>query len=257
MGTLRGVSRARAGVVAILGVLAVACATAPTVANTPTISTSIPTTTADVSSVTVTTTTTLQPTTSTTAPTFHAEILAIDDQTAARMTFSWREGCPVGLDRLRLLKLSFHDLNGGVQSGELVVNADVADDVVAVFEQLFDAGFPIEQMKLVDVYGGDDDASMAANNTSGFNCRYVDGTSTWSQHAFGLAVDINPLLNPWIHGSTVDPMGAEPYVDRSQNVQGMIHGGDVVVQAFSSIGWTWGGTWVHSKDYQHFSSTGQ
>jgi len=228
-----------------------------TVQVTPTTATTTSTTTTATLPSRVTPTTTLQPTTSTTVPTFRAEVLAIDETTAARMAHSWHHGCPVGLDQLRLLKLSFHGFDGEVQTGELIVNADVADDVVAVFEQLFDAGFPIAQMKLVDVYGGDDVASMTANNTSGFNCRYVDGTSTWSQHAYGLAVDINPLLNPWIHGSTVDPMGAEPYVDRSQNVQGMIHGGDVVVQAFSSIGWTWGGTWVHSKDYMHFSSTGR
>jgi len=206
---------------------------------------------------TATTTTALEPTTATTVPVFHAEIHEIGEAIAARMSFSWHEGCPVALDKLRLLRLSYHDFDGNVQTGELVVNADVANDVVQVFSELFDSGFPIERIRLVDAYQGDDEASMRADNTSGFNCRYVEGTTKWSQHAYGLAMDINPLLNPWVQSDSIDPLEAAKYTDRTLQVPGMIHDGDVVVEAFSSIGWTWGGTWVHSKDYMHFSSTGR
>lgn len=148
-------------------------------------------------------------------------------------------------------------MEGAARVGELVVNVDVADDVVAVFETLFEAGFPIERMELVDVFGGDDLASMRANNTSAFNCRYVDGTTRWSEHAYGRAIDINPLLNPWIRGATVSPPEGERYSDRSLEMPGMIHDGDVVVDAFAAIGWEWGGTWRTSKDYQHFSASGR
>ena len=102
---------------------------------------------------------------------------------------------------------------------------------------------------------GSDDASMAADNTSGFNCRRVPGTRTWSQHAFGLAIDINPLENPFVHDGIVDPPGGRRYLDRSHFRRGMIRPGDVVVGAFASIGWSWGGRWS-SPDYQHFSLTG-
>ena len=256
MGTLRDVSKARTGVVVVLGVLVGACAAGSTAATTrPLVTTAaITTTTTSTTSATTTTKTTGAAATS---PTFQGDILEIDEATAALMSYSWHEGCPVGLDQLRLLHLGYHDFDGDVQTGELVVNADVADAVVEVFSKLFDARFPIERMELVDVYGGDDEVSMGADNTSAFNCRFVEGTTTWSEHAYGRAIDINPLLNPWVRGSAVDPPEAERYADRTLQVPGMIHEGDVAVEAFASIGWTWGGTWSSSKDYQHFSSTGR
>src|SRR5680860_6833 len=183
--------------------------------------------------------------------------LMIDPETAGRMTSSWREGCPVPLEDLRLLRLHYHDLAGETQVGEMVVAADVADDVVSVFEKLYDVGFPIERMELVDAYGGDDLVSMQANNTSAFNCRKIEGSVRWSEHAYGSAIDVNPLLNPWVRGSTVSPVEGAAYTDRSLQVPGMIHPDDVVVRAFESIGWTWGGAWITSKDYQHFSQTGR
>jgi len=252
VGTLRGVANARAGIVAVLGVLATACTT--TVVTTPPVATIAPT---EAGTAAATSTTAPIVLTTTTLPTFQAETLEIDGATAARMTFSWHEGCPVELEQLRLLRLSYHDFDRNVRTGELVVNADVADNVVAVFSELFDAEFPIERMELIDVYEGDDEASMRADNSSAFNCRYVSGTGTWSEHAYGRAIDINPFLNPWVRGSTVDPPEAERYADRTLQVPGMIHDGDLVVRAFASIGWTWGGTWSSSKDYQHFSSTGR
>lgn len=214
-------------------------------------------TTSPASTVPASNTVTTLPVTSTTVAVFSAEILPVDEEIAARMPYSWHEGCPVGLGDLRLLRIPYYDMSGTVRTGELVVNADVAEGVVIVFEALFDAQFPIERMELVDVYGGDDLASMQADNTSAFNCRFVEGTNHWSEHAFGRAIDINPLINPWVRGATVSPAEGAPYVDRSLDVPGMIHDGDVVVTAFAGIGWVWGGTWRSSKDYQHFSQSGR
>lgn len=140
----------------------------------------------------------------------------------------------------------------------LVVNEDVAEDVLAVFRRLFDARFRIAQMRSVDAYGGNDGRSMAANNTSSFNCRLVSGTGTWSEHAFGRAVDINPVQNPIVSSSgEVLPLEGAPFADRSRRARGMIHAGDEVVQAFLSIGWSWGGSFRSVKDYQHFSHSGR
>jgi hypothetical protein len=188
---------------------------------------------------------------------YSAEIRTIDAATAGRMTSSWREGCPVPLSDLRLVLVSFVGYDGDPHIGELVVHADVANDVVAVFRTLFAARFSIERMELVDVYGGSDDASMAANNTSAFNCRFATGSDRWSQHAYGRAIDVNPLVNPYVSGSYVAPPGGAPYVDRTVDAPGMVRAGDVVVRAFASIGWGWGGDYSSVKDYQHFSATGR
>jgi poly-gamma-glutamate synthesis protein (capsule biosynthesis protein) len=192
------------------------------------------------------------PVPSTTVPPFRASVAEIDATVQARMTASWRPGCPVPLADLRLVTVSHWGTDGLVRTGELIVHADVADDVVAILGRLWDAGFPIERMELVDVHDGDDDRSMAANNTSAFNCREIDGRpGTWSNHAFGRAIDVNPLVNPWIRGDRVDPPAGSPYVDRSLDVPGMIRDGDVVVTAFAERGWTWGGRW-RNPDLQHF-----
>jgi hypothetical protein len=194
--------------------------------------------------------TTVPPTTL--PPSFHATVAEIDATTQARMTASWRLGCPVPLADLRLVTVAHWGTDGAARTGELVVHADVADDVVAILGRLWDARFPIERMELVDVHGGDDDRSMAANNTSAFNCREIDGRpGTWSNHAYGRAIDVNPLLNPWIRGDRVDPPGGAAYVDRTLDVPGMIREGDVVVAAFAERGWTWGGHW-RNPDHQHF-----
>ncbi len=189
---------------------------------------------------------------------FASEVLLIDDPTAARMTpTSWRQGCPVGLEDLRLLHLSHWTFDGAVAQGELVVHADHAEGIVSVFAALFDARFPIERMELVDEHGGDDQVSMRANNTSGFNCREVAySPGRWSNHAFGTAIDINPLINPYVQGDFIDPPTGADFADRSVPQTGMILPGDVVVQAFAAIGWSWGGNWTSAKDYQHFSASG-
>ncbi len=174
------------------------------------------------------------------------------------MEYSWRVGCPVGTGDLRLLTLTYRGFDGAVHLGELVVHEDHALGVVGVFKMLFEAGFPIQRMKLVDEYQGDDDASMEANNTSAFNCRLVTGSDdTWSQHSYGWAIDINPVQNPYVNDGTVLPPAGTAYLDRTDVRKGMVIDGDEVVAAFASIGWEWGGDWVSLKDYQHFSATGR
>jgi len=190
-------------------------------------------------------------------PGFFFEIRPIDTELAERMEPSWRPGCPVPLSDLRYVVVDFWGFDGLEHRGELVVHADWADNIASVFGELFVARFPIERMVLVDDYDGDDNRSMAANNTSAFNCRFVAGTTRWSEHAYGRAIDINPVQNPYLTGSIVQPPAGTAYLDRSLDEPGMIHAGDAVVTAFVGIGWGWGGDWTTSKDYQHFSVTGR
>jgi D-alanyl-D-alanine carboxypeptidase len=190
-------------------------------------------------------------------PAFDGTVSVIDAATRARMTASWRPGCPVPLEDLRLLTLDHWGFDGVEHRGELVVHADHADPILDVFGTLFDARFPIERVELVDAYGGDDHASTRANNTSAFNCRWVVGKpGVWSEHASGRAIDVNPLVNPYVLDPRVGDPALSPYLDRSIDRAGMIRAGDVVVRAFAAIGWEWGGAWS-SPDSQHFSATGR
>jgi hypothetical protein len=175
--------------------------------------------------------------------------------TAADLPHSWHAGCPVPPGQLRLLRLPYRDFAGGRRTGELVVNARVVDDVVAVFRSLYRASFPIRSLRLVDEFGGSDDESMAADNTSAFNCRNAVGGSGWSQHAYGLAVDINPRENPYVYGGKVLPPEGAAYRDRSDRRRGMAYPGSAVNRAFAAQGWSWGGRW-RNPDYQHFSTNG-
>jgi poly-gamma-glutamate capsule biosynthesis protein CapA/YwtB (metallophosphatase superfamily) len=166
--------------------------------------------------------------------------------------------CPVPIGDLRHLTLSYIGFDGRAHDGEMVVHADLAEDVAWIFEELYRARWPIRRMELVDAYGGDDDRSMAADNTSGYNCRQVAGQDGWSDHAYGRAVDINPVENPYLTGDAVLPPAGRRYVsvDRSVGVEaepGVITRGDVVTRAFQAAGWTWGGEWI-DPDYQHFSA---
>jgi hypothetical protein len=129
--------------------------------------------------------------------------------------------------------------------------------VKEAFRALFQARFPIKRMQLVDVYGGDDGRSMAANNTSGFNCRTVEGSPSWSEHAYGRAIDINPIQNPFVQDGRVSPSAGGRYLERSRRAKGLVRTDDAVVRAFAAIGWGWGGYWTSSKDYQHFSASGR
>jgi poly-gamma-glutamate synthesis protein (capsule biosynthesis protein) len=172
------------------------------------------------------------------------------------MASSWRSGCPVPIEDLRLLSLSYIGFDGGFHTGEMVVHHDVAEHVVEVFGKLFEAKFPIRRMRLVDDYGGEDDRSMEADNTSAFNCRPVTGGTSWSEHAYGRAIDINPVQNPYVtDAGRIEPSAGASYVDRSVRAKGMIHAGDAVVDAFAFVGWGWGGAWSNPTDYQHFSSS--
>ena len=175
---------------------------------------------------------------------------------AADLPYSWRAGCPVGPAQLRLLRLSYWGFDGKERVGSLVVRDRVARSVVDVFRRLHGARFPIRRLRKVDAYRGSDDASMAADNTSGFNCRFVSGTRRWSQHAYGEAIDVNPVENPYVQGARVRPPSGRAFRDRDRLRPGMAVSGGVLVRAFAAAGWQWGGRWTGSPDYQHFSTTG-
>ena len=170
---------------------------------------------------------------------------------------SWRAGCPVSLRDLRAVTASYRGFGGSVRTGTLIVNRDVAAKVVVVLGKLFAERFPIRRMEPVDTFGGSDYASIEADNTSAFNCRPVAGTSRWSEHAYGRAIDLNPLENPYVSGGTTSHAASRRYLDRSRQLKGMVHSGDSVVTAFASVGWGWGGSWSGTKDYQHFSASGR
>ena len=173
------------------------------------------------------------------------------------MATSWRPGCPAPLEDLSYVKVSYVGFDGQVSEGELVVAVDVAEPVVTVFSRLFELGYPIASLRLVDDFAGSDDASMAANNSSAFNCRPVTGTTgTFSEHSYGTAIDLNPVQNPYVAGGTVLPPAGRDYLARPP-LPGVLHAGDPVVQAFASIGWSWGGDWDGPVDYQHFSLSGR
>jgi len=185
-------------------------------------------------------------------PAYRASISALPAAVAAEMTgVSWRPGCPVPLSALRLVRLTYWGFDNAAHQGELVVHRDVAARIVRIFEKLYAARFPIRSMVRVDAYGGSDDRSMAGNNTSMFNCRYAWGTTTWSVHAYGKAIDINPVQNPYLPRGLVLPSVGATYLDRGRVRAGMIVRGDVVTRAFAAEGFRWGGD-RRQKDYQHF-----
>jgi hypothetical protein len=177
--------------------------------------------------------------------------------TAADLPASWRNGCPLGPEDLRRLALSYWGFDDRPHAGSLVVHASVAQPVLDVFRRLYDRRFPIRRMEPVDAFGGSDDASTSADNTSGFNCRnaVASGAPHWSAHAYGQAIDVNPVENPYLEGGRALPPAGAAYVDRSVVRPGMAGPGSELNAAFAAAGWSWGGTWS-SPDYQHFSSTG-
>jgi hypothetical protein len=185
-------------------------------------------------------------------PAFASSIVPV---TAADLSASWRPGCPVGPDRLRLVSVTHVDFAGVPATGRIVVHADVADAVVAVFARLYELRYPVARMEPVEAYRGSDDASMAADNTSAFNCRRTTGGSSFSEHSYGTAIDVNPVENPYVKGSTVLPEAGRAFVERNP-APGVVLAGDAVVQAFADHGFSWGGNWNSLKDYQHFSVSG-
>ncbi|HWN66232.1 MAG TPA: M15 family metallopeptidase [Haliangium sp.] len=186
-------------------------------------------------------------------------IESISESLLAEMTgASWHAhpSCPPA-SALALLRMSHWGFDGQVHRGELVCAADVADEVSEAFARIFAARFPIARMVRIDVFGGDDDASMAANNTSGFNFRVIAGTDRLSQHSFGTAIDINPVQNPWLRNGVILPPAGRDYLDRASVRPGMIVRPGPVTDAFDAIGWDWGGDWNDYKDYHHFSRHGR
>lgn len=169
---------------------------------------------------------------------------------------SWTPNEQVPLEELSLLTLSYIGFDGEGYTGQMIVAADVADDVTAIFSELYENRYPIEKMRLIDDYGADDNAAMADNNTSAFCYREIDGTDVLSNHSFGRAVDVNPAQNPYVRGELVQPESSAEYLDRENVRQGMIVPGDACYNAFIARGWEWGGNWTGPIDYQHFEKVG-
>ena len=196
-------------------------------------------------------------------PVFQGTIEAIPAALADDMRAStWHHGCPVPISGLRLLTLSYWGFDGAVHEGPMVVNAAAASDIVWVFQQLCAARFPIQEIALSTKYDPNANPNTRTNITGSFNCRPIVTPSgpgtTFSMHASGLAIDINPLLNPFVGADgTVLNRFSRRYRDRTLDVAGMLHEGDVVVRAFAHIGWSWGGNWTSGQDYMHFSSNGR
>lgn len=178
--------------------------------------------------------------------------------TTAMVRFTWHPGCPVSPASLRVVSLAYVGFDHQRHLGEIVVNAAVVREVVTVFHRLYAKRFAIFSLKPEEAFGGSDARSMAADNSSGFNCRraVAPGAPTWSAHAYGEAIDINPVQNPYLEGGTVQPAAGRAYLDRGRARPGMALAGGTLVRAFTSVGWSWGGRWSTTPDYQHFSLTG-
>ena len=188
---------------------------------------------------------------------FRGSISKLGPGLADRMTgVSWRPGCPVGLGDLRLITAAHWGFDRRVHTGRLVVHEDSARALLAVLRRLYAARFPIRRMRLVDDYGASDFRSIEADNTSAFNCRPVSGTGRWSEHAYGRAIDVNPIENPYMSGGSTSHPASVPYLDRSRRRPGMAYDGGSLVSAFDSVEWGWGGRWSGVRDYQHFSRSG-
>jgi hypothetical protein len=190
---------------------------------------------------------------------FRGSITPISPALAKQMTgVSWRPGCPVPLRDLRVVTATHHGFDGRDHVGRLIVHRDVAPHMLAVLRRLYADDFPIRRMTPVDVYGGSDFRSIEADNTSAFNCRFVDGTTRYSEHAYGRAIDVNPIENPYVTNSgTTSHPASRPYLRRTPFRPGMAAEGHALVQAFDAAGWGWGGRWAGAKDHQHFSASGR
>jgi D-alanyl-D-alanine carboxypeptidase len=178
----------------------------------------------------------------------------IQPVSAADLGASWHPGCPIDPRQLRRVEVNYVDFDAQTHRGALIVNEDLAADVVAIFEQLLQLRYPIAKIRTLDNYpGASDELSMEDNNTSAFNCRDIPGTGRWSLHASGRAIDLNPLLNPYIDRTgAFQPKNAAPYLDRNRSDPGLLHAGDPAVRVFTDRGWRWGGDWRTPIDYQHF-----
>ncbi len=185
------------------------------------------------------------------APPFVSTIGPLDGEPLERST--WEEGCPVPPSELRYVTVSFWGFDGLAHQGELIIAAAQAEGIAGVFEKLYNARFPLEEMRIITPADLDADPTGDSNNTGSFVCRAVTGGTRFSEHAYGLAIDVNPFHNPYLRNEVVLPELATIYTDRTRVLPGMIMPDDVVVQAFADIGWRWGGDWNSLKDWQHFA----
>lgn len=174
--------------------------------------------------------------------------------TAAELGASWRPGCPVAPEDLRRVRLDYVGFDGLTHRGDLIVHRDRVADVVEIFGRLLRLRYPIAKMRTVEHYpSAQDELSMQDNNTSAFNCRPLPGSDSWSQHAYGRAIDLNPLVNPYLDAAgDLQPKTAGEYLDRTRTDPGLLRAGDPAVRAFTDRGWRWGGVWHNPIDYQHF-----
>ncbi|MDQ1324884.1 MAG: Peptidase 4 protein [Campylobacterota bacterium] len=192
---------------------------------------------------------------------FDAKIYPITPQIQKRMIKggSWHKGCPVAPKDLRYIRLSYWDFQGKSRVGELIVHQDVSSEIVKIFEALYQIRYPIKQMRLVSDYNGNDWRSIEADNTSAFNCRHIGGTQRWSKHAYGEAIDINPLENPYISAKGyISHKASLKYKKRRHQNQtpedrALLLSSDPATKIFKRYGWRWGGDFVSEKDYQHFA----
>jgi D-alanyl-D-alanine carboxypeptidase len=194
-------------------------------------------------------------------PPFHSAIQPLTPSQRTDLSAFWHSGCPVPLSRLRVLTVSHWDFDGHRRLGQLVVNRTAAAPLAKVFRQLYRLRFPIRHMQFTDAYGSASEQPSDGDISGSFECRRAvpspcgTGTGHWSQHAYGLAVDLNPIENPYTGCGRTRERASLPYLNRSKLRRGMVT--PAVVRAFRSIGWGWGGSWAGStKDYMHFSSTG-
>ena len=178
----------------------------------------------------------------------------VQSVTAAELGATWRPGCPVAPEQLRRVELDYVGFDGRTHRGALVVHEQLVADVIAIFGELQRQGYPIAKMHTAEHYpNAADELSMEDNNTSAFNCRPLPGSTDWSLHAYGRAIDLNPLVNPYIDRTGhLEPTTAGAYLNRARTDPGILHAGDPAVRAFTDRGWTWGGDWHNPIDYQHF-----
>lgn len=185
---------------------------------------------------------------------------SINDEIKLRITGkSYKDDCTVPFEELRYIRVLYYGFDQQTHVGELIVNTEIAQDIVDIFAELYNASYPIEEMVLIDEYDADDNTSMAANNTSCFNFRIVPGSTHLSKHAYGLAIDINPLYNPYVQynedETVILPEEGIPYADRTLDCPYYIDEEDLCYQVFIKRGFTWGGAWESEPDYQHFQKT--
>ena len=174
---------------------------------------------------------------------------------------SYKSGTTIPRSELRAVHVLHYDFDGNVKQGEIICNKAIAGDLAEIFESLFTQRYPIEKIRPIDDYDADDEKSMADNNTSCFNWRPVAGTKKLSAHSQGLAIDINPLLNPMVKTrngvQTISPAAGKKYADRNKAFAGKIDRNDLCYKLFTQHGFSWGGSWKSSKDYQHFEKKAQ